>query len=54
MFEENREKITCCILLFIVTISVILSMVFHDKRFLVGASLACFITQIAISLDNMN
>lgn len=51
MFEENREKITVIVMLAVVIVSVILSMVFHDKRFLLGAHLACLVTQIVISLE---
>lgn len=54
MREMDNETKILIILIVFVTIGIILAMIFKEKWFLLGAQLACFISQITISLNNMN
>ena len=54
MFEWDREKFVITLMLIVIVTGIILSVLFKEKVFLLGASLACFVTQISIAVSNMD
>ena len=50
---DNETKILIMLIVFVI-IGMVLAMIFKEKLFLLGTQLACFISQITISLNNMN
>jgi len=54
MFESDREKFVITLMSTVVVAGIILSVLFKEKVFLLGASLACFVTQISIAVSNID